>query len=213
MLNNLWLSECALIALLKNKRASVILHWRWQNWKSHYTFPFSFSFSTLINPQCTPWWVQDTWPRNALHFLMTTAPQIPLWELYLIQFWGRRWFLLWWAEATSVWRRKVKCSQYSSVKPNEGNRRLCSSLPTELMASQNLLPLLVTWATEIRNCFQEHKIGCCRIWSCVQWERERLQRPWLWVGLEPSLYVPTAMMGVEVWLYSVCRYSLYNQQV
>lgn len=101
---------------------------------------------------------------------------------YLIQFWDRRWFLLWWAEATSVWMSKVKCSQCSLVKPNEGNRSLCSCLATELMASQNLLPLLVMWATEIRNCFQEHKIECCLIWSCVRkreaTETMTLGKPW-----------------------------------
>lgn len=79
LLNNLWLSDCAVITLLKNGRAPVILNWRCQNWKSHYTFPgfqhsFCFSFLTMINPQCTPWWVQDTQPRNALHFFMTAAP-------------------------------------------------------------------------------------------------------------------------------------------
>lgn len=118
-------------------------------------------------------------------------------NLCMIQFWGRKWFLLRCARATSVWRRKVKCTQYSSVKPSEGNRSLCSSLPTEPMATQNLLPLLVTWATEIRNCFQEHKIGCCLICSCVQWEEERLQRPWIWVSLEPSLGVPTAALELK----------------
>lgn len=58
LLKNLWLSECAVIALLKNERAPVILHWRCQNWKYHYTFPvfqhsFSFSFLLIINLQCT----------------------------------------------------------------------------------------------------------------------------------------------------------------
>lgn len=79
LLNNLWLSECAVIALLKNERAPVILPWRCQNWKSHCTFSvfqhsFYFSFLTMINHQCSPWWVQDTQLRNALHFLMTATP-------------------------------------------------------------------------------------------------------------------------------------------
>lgn len=126
----------------------------------------------------------DIQPRNPLQFLMTAAPYIPLWDLESISdsVMGQE-MILTWAEATSVWRSKVKCRQCSLVKPNEGNRSLCSSLPMELMASQNSLSLLVTWATEIRNCFQEHKIECCLIWSCMQWEREAtepmpLDKPW-----------------------------------
>lgn len=103
LLNNLWLSECAVIALLKNERAPVILHWRCQNWKYHYTFPvfqhsFSFSFLTIIYLQYTS--LLDEYGIHSPEMLYNSWwQQRPTYyseilNLYLIQFWGRRWFLL-----------------------------------------------------------------------------------------------------------------------
>lgn len=174
------------------------------------TFFLFFLFNhNLSSVYISPWWVRDTQPRSALQFLMTAAPYILLWDLESISdsVLGQE-MILTWAEATSVWRSKVKCRQCPLVKPNEGNRSLCSSLPTELMASQNLLPLLVTWATEIRNCFQEHKIECCLSWSCVQWEKEAtetmiLGKPWT-ITLCASSDAGSWSLGVIVQIQSIC---------
>lgn len=61
-------------------------------------------------------------------------------------------------------------------------RSLCSSLPTELMVSQNFF--YGSHGQEIRNCFQEHKIGCCLIFFMFAMRKREatetmaLAKPW-----------------------------------